>query len=133
MAAYVRAANDHDAARVAGCFVDDGTVHDEGATHRGAAQIAAWAEETGTRYGFTIEPRAVTGTDAGCRLTATVSGNFPGSPTTLTFVSHYAPTVSARRRSAHIPLAGPANRKRSPNWWLSCFLRSLHRSTGRNS
>lgn len=85
IAAYVRAANDQDAARIAGCFVPDGTVHDEGKLHRGSEEIAAWARETAARYQSTIAPVAIDGAAGHCKLTATVSGNFPGSPATLAF------------------------------------------------
>ncbi|WP_338763168.1 nuclear transport factor 2 family protein [Massilia sp. METH4] len=85
VAAYVAAANDGDAERVARCFIADATVRDEGTTRRGTAAIAAWAEEATSRYQATIVPAGLAGTDAGCRLTATVSGNFPGSPATLQF------------------------------------------------
>lgn len=85
VAAYIRAANDQDAAGVAACFVADGTVRDEGAIRRGGAEIAVWVRDTATRYQSTIEPLAVAGDDGRCELTAAVSGNFPGSPVTLRF------------------------------------------------
>ncbi|MBB3221213.1 nuclear transport factor 2 family protein [Pseudoduganella umbonata] len=85
VAAYVRAANDQDAARIAGCIVPDGTVRDEGKLHHGSEAIAAWARETATRYQSTIAPVAIDEAAGQCTLTATVSGNFPGSPATLAF------------------------------------------------
>ncbi|QBE65886.1 nuclear transport factor 2 family protein [Pseudoduganella lutea] len=85
VAAYVAAANEHDAARVAGCFVRNGTVYDEGRLRRGHAAIAAWASETATRYQSVIAPAGIAGQDGRHELTASVSGNFPGSPATLKF------------------------------------------------
>lgn len=88
VAAYVEAANDQDAARVAACFTREGTVHDEGTVRRGGADIAAWVRETSTRYQSHIAPASVTEANGRCQLTATVSGNFPGSPAVLQF--HFA-------------------------------------------
>ena len=85
IAAYVGAANNQDAERVAACFTPDGTVRDEGTSRRGAGDIAAWARGTATRYQSAIAPVAIEEADGRCRLTATVSGNFPGSPATLAF------------------------------------------------
>jgi ketosteroid isomerase-like protein len=99
IAAYVDAANARDAARVAACFLPDGTVHDEGALRRGTAEIAAWAHETAERYGATITPQGIVEADGGCRLKATVSGDFPGSPATLAFAFVL---VSDRIRSLEI-------------------------------
>jgi hypothetical protein len=85
IAAYVEAANAQDAARVAACFVPDGTVHDEGALLRGTAEIAEWTRETSSRYQAVIAPVGIVEVDGKSRLTATVSGDFPGSPATLAF------------------------------------------------
>lgn len=85
VSAYIEATNARDAAGVARCFLPDGTVRDEGEAHRGSADIAAWAHETGQRYQATMTPRRVTGTGGQWLVEATVEGNFPGSPATLRF------------------------------------------------
>ena len=85
VAAYVEAANAQDAARVAACFSTDASVHDEGTTRRGTAEIRAWAQDTAQRYAFNIEPVSIVAVDGEHRLTATVRGNFPGSPAVLHF------------------------------------------------
>jgi hypothetical protein len=82
---YVEAANAEDAQGVAACFQADGTVHDDGGIWRGRAAIAEWTREASTRYHATIEPRDLTEADDKCRLQASVSGNFPGSPVVLAF------------------------------------------------
>lgn len=85
IAAYVEAANIQDAARVAACFTPAGTVRDEGSVRRGREEIAAWAADTAQRYGSLIAPRSIGVTDGRHTLRAEVTGNFPGSPVTLSF------------------------------------------------
>lgn len=85
VAQYVEAANAKDAQGVAAVFLPDATVHDEGRLRRGRDEIAAWADETGHKYGMTIAPHSIEGTDGRRTMHAEVSGNFPGSPTTLAF------------------------------------------------
>jgi hypothetical protein len=85
IAAYVEAANAQDAARVAACLAPDATVHDEGEILRGTAVIEEWARETADRYRAVIAPVGIVEADGKSRLTATVSGDFPGSPATLAF------------------------------------------------
>ena len=64
-------------------FAPDATVRDEGQTHQGLDQIAAWLERVETSY----HPRyAVRNAEAkGDRdvVTFEVSGTFPGSPAVL--------------------------------------------------
>ena len=82
---YVEASNAQDAQRVASCFLPDGTVHDEGALHRGRAEIAAWAQDAATRYDAVMEPLGVATEGGRHTLRAKVRGNFPGSPAVLAF------------------------------------------------
>lgn len=85
VAAYVGATNAHDAAGIARCFAPDGTVRDEGHTHSGHADIAAWAEQVAARYAATMAPDSGAEADGQYLLRAQVSGNFPGSPVLLAF------------------------------------------------
>ncbi|MBY8848787.1 nuclear transport factor 2 family protein [Saccharothrix longispora] len=58
-------------------FAPDAEVHDEGRSHRGPAAIRAWrAEVPLVRYEVTGAER----TAEGLVVTATISGDFPGSP-----------------------------------------------------
>ena len=82
---YVAAQNAHDPEAVAACFAPEGTVHDEHRDHVGHAAIRAWVEETSRRYGVTMEPLDLETMNDVQVLAAQVSGNFPGSPATLTF------------------------------------------------
>jgi hypothetical protein len=58
-------------------FAPDAVVHDEGREHRGLDAVRAWRSEVPlVRY-------AITGAEAaadGLVVTATISGDFPGSP-----------------------------------------------------
>lgn len=85
IAAYIDAANRQDGAAAARCFTPDATVRDEGTTRHGAAQIAAWVDETSAQYQPIIAPVGIERTGSGCVVTASVSGTFPGSPATLRF------------------------------------------------
>ncbi|MFR9776582.1 nuclear transport factor 2 family protein [Micromonospora sp. MS34] len=58
-------------------FADDAVVEDEGRTHRGIAEIREWRRETPL---VSYEITDVEETPAGTVVTATISGDFPGSP-----------------------------------------------------
>ncbi|MEW2385182.1 nuclear transport factor 2 family protein [Micromonospora sp. NPDC047707] len=58
-------------------FADDAVVEDEGRTHIGVNAIRAWRAEVPL---VTYEITDVEQTPAGAVVTATVSGDFPGSP-----------------------------------------------------
>lgn len=85
IAAYIEASNNQDPAGVARCFVADAIVDDDGTVKRGNAEIAAWAQHSVERYRATIDPRSIVDIDGLRVLHASVSGNFPGSPTMLEF------------------------------------------------
>jgi hypothetical protein len=75
----------HDTDALATCFAVNATVRDEGRTFEGLAAITAWRTETTKRYRYTVEPFEAVQRDGQTVATARVSGNFPGSPVTLTF------------------------------------------------
>jgi SnoaL-like domain len=75
-----------EAEALATCFAADATVHDEGRTHEGLAAITAWKIEARRTYQYTVEPLEAPQRDGQTVVTASVSGNFPGSPVTLTFI-----------------------------------------------
>lgn len=58
-------------------FADDAVVEDEGREHRGIEVIRAWRRETPL---VSYEITDVRDTPEGTVVTATVSGDFPGSP-----------------------------------------------------
>jgi hypothetical protein len=85
IAAFVKAKNDRDVNAVIACFVSDAVVHDEGRKMRGVAAIKEWSDNTDRKYQFIIDPSDIVEGDKETILTATLTGNFPGSPVSLDF------------------------------------------------
>ncbi len=83
---YIDSVNsDRTDAQAAG-FSNTATVQDEGRTYEGTSAISAWMAETKQKYGHTIRPLDVTEREGRTIVTATLTGNFPGSPVQLQFV-----------------------------------------------
>lgn len=70
---------------LARCFTSDARVFDEGRTIQGIDAIKAWKTQSRSRYRYRVEPLAVATEGATARLTARVSGSFPGSPVELAY------------------------------------------------
>jgi hypothetical protein len=85
IAAYFQAANSHDSDGAALCFASNGIVHDEGERHEGHAAIKAWKEKVSEKYNVIMVPSAIEPEGSGYKVTAKVSGNFPGSPLNMAF------------------------------------------------
>jgi hypothetical protein len=85
IAAYIAAANAHDAEACAACFATDAVVRDEGRERRGTAEIRAWKAEVSARYRPVVEVLEVAGSDGRTVVTGRVAGDFPGSPIELRF------------------------------------------------
>lgn len=79
---FITATNAHDANALSAVFRDGATVHDDGKTWAGAAEIREWIQ------GHLIDPRIVlTPTSfADDRLVAAGDGDFPGGPLSFSFV-----------------------------------------------
>lgn len=77
------AADRLDAAAVAACFTDDAIVKDEGRTHSGKAQIAAWKTGTATKYSYTSTPVAIDERGDETIVTCHLAGDFPGGEVDL--------------------------------------------------
>src|SRR6267154_1946336 len=82
---YVKLENSGDTEALSECFAPEAAVHDEGQIYRGVASITKWKAEAKKKYNHTITPLEVTSRDGKAILKAKLSGNFPGSPVTLTF------------------------------------------------
>jgi hypothetical protein len=65
------------------CFADDALVHDEGRDHRGIDAIKAWKKAADAKYTYVLEPLSASVTEAGVKVRARLTGNFPGSPVEL--------------------------------------------------
>lgn len=90
VAGYFDAANAARAAQASLHFALDATVADEGRTHTGTAEIAAWIADVTEKYACIATPTAIRGDGARTIVTATVAGNFPGSPIELDYVFRIA-------------------------------------------
>ena len=82
---YFAAANTDDAGRIAACFTEDATVHDEKHDFVGRAAIRQWAADARSKYSFQSEPFQTEGDADRPVITAHVTGDFPGSPVDLTY------------------------------------------------
>ena len=82
---YFDAEQRNDADPLAAAFTDDAVVRDEGAEHVGPAAIRAWWQAAKAKYRHVAEPLEATQTDGRTIVRARVTGEFPGSPATLTF------------------------------------------------
>jgi hypothetical protein len=82
---YFAATNRHDVDGMIAAFADDAVVKDEGHEHRGVSAIRGWMNETIRKYNFRAEPTSAVPSNNETAVTVTVSGNFPGSPITLTY------------------------------------------------
>lgn len=66
-------------------FASDAIVVDEGHRHLGHAAIDAWWRDATAKYQAVAEPLEVNTKDDAHEVRAKVTGQFPGSPITLTF------------------------------------------------
>lgn len=83
--AYLDADGRGDAEALIQAFAPDATVRDEGHTHAGHAAIGTWWRAAKARYRHVIAPLGMAEKDGVAEIRAEVTGDFPGSPVTLTF------------------------------------------------
>ena len=83
--AYFDADSSNDGAALIRAFAPDAVVNDEGQSHAGHHAIEAWWREVKAKYQHVIVPLEVVEKDDVTRVRARLSGQFPGSPVTLTF------------------------------------------------
>ena len=82
---YLAADESNDGEALIRAFAPDAAVKDEGQSHVGRHAIDAWWREVKTKYQHVIEPLEVAEKDDVTRVRTRVTGNFPGSPATLSF------------------------------------------------
>jgi hypothetical protein len=83
---YFDAGKSNDGEALIDAFVPDAVVKDEGHSHAGRQGIDAWWHDVKARYRHVIEPLDVAEEkDHVVRVRTKVTGQFPGSPVTLTF------------------------------------------------
>ena len=86
---YFDADRKNDCEARAGCFAPDATVHDEGRSHAGHYAIGSGGKTRRPSIG--IPPSRFEATEQdGAKVRARVTGEFPGSPATLTFAFRLA-------------------------------------------
>lgn len=71
--------------RLVAAFAPDATVLDEGHTYGGRDAIGAWWSQTKARYQTTLQPLEASQVGGATLVRALVTGDFAGSPATLTF------------------------------------------------
>jgi hypothetical protein len=81
----IRAYFDADSATPLDAFAPDAVVTDEGHRHVGHAAIDEWWRDAQAKYQAVAEPLEVKAKDDVYEVRARVTGQFPGSPITLTF------------------------------------------------
>ena len=80
---YFSISNGADDTHLGDCFTQDACVLDEGETHCGRTAIQAWLRATRANIEYSVEPVSVSHQGNTIVVTATVTGNFPGSPVQL--------------------------------------------------
>ena len=86
VAAYFAAEEAKDAEKLSLCFIEDGTVHDEGRDHRGRGAIRQWKQEADTKYQYVLLPLEAQTNGNEVKVRARLTGNFSGSPLELTHI-----------------------------------------------
>jgi hypothetical protein len=81
----IRAYFDADGVTPLDAFTPDAVVADEGHRHLGHAAIDTWWRDVAAKYHAVAEPLEVNTKDDAHEVRAKVTGQFPGSPITLTF------------------------------------------------
>jgi hypothetical protein len=67
----------------AGCFTEDGTVHDEGRDYRGRNSIRQWKQEVDTKYRYVLQTVSAQTQGDKVNVRVRLTGEFPGSPVEL--------------------------------------------------
>lgn len=81
----VTAQNNFDSVAYANCFSQTAVVFDEGKTHNGRKEIEHWIADANERYKATMKTLTFKETEAESILKAEVSGDFDGSPITMSY------------------------------------------------
>jgi hypothetical protein len=85
IATYFAADKARDTERLALCFATDAHVHDESQDYHGIEAIQRWQQEAQAQYQAVSEPLEATINEQTAKVSARVTGNFPGSPIVLTY------------------------------------------------
>jgi hypothetical protein len=83
--ALIKANNEHNSDAYIACFTDNAVVQDEGKDIQGTNAIKEWNEWSSKEYHANLEALRLVNKNEDMVLTATVSGNFEGSPVNLDY------------------------------------------------
>ena len=83
--AYFAADGRSDGDALVRAFAPDAVVRDEGRSHAGRQAIDAWWRDVKARYQHVLEPFDMAREDDVTKVRTRVTGQFAGSPVTLTF------------------------------------------------
>jgi len=83
--AYFDADRRSDGEALIRAFAPDAVVKDEGQTYVGRQIIAKWWRETKEKYQTVVEPLEIRDEDDVTKVSAKVTGQFPGSPALINF------------------------------------------------
>ena len=83
--AYFEADQHHDVEAFIGAFAPDAVVIDEGRTYTGRQAIDAWWRRAKAQFEYVVEPIEIDEKGGVTEVRGKVTGQFPGSPATLTF------------------------------------------------
>ena len=85
IARFVETSNVRDVNGFVSCFAAHAVVEDDGGTHRGLDQVRAWKQKTQDANSYSIDPVRLETRNGDTILTATLTGDFPGSPVDLDY------------------------------------------------
>lgn len=85
VAAYFAADTAGDVDALLQSFADGAVVRDEGTSHAGPEEIRAWWRAAKAKYCHGTEPLSASVDDGALIVSGRVTGDFPGSPATLSY------------------------------------------------
>ena len=85
IARFVETSNVRDVDGFVSCFAADALVEDDGGTYRGLDEVQAWKQRTQDTNRYRIDPVRLETRNGDTILTATLTGDFPGSPIDLDY------------------------------------------------
>jgi ketosteroid isomerase-like protein len=83
VAEYLAAEEAKDADALSRCFIEDGTVHDEGQAYHGRDSIRQWKQAVDAKYRYILQTVNVQTLGDLVTVCARLTGMFPGSPVEL--------------------------------------------------
>ena len=90
VAAYFAAEEAKDAEKLSFCFIEDGTVRDEGRDYRGREAIRQWKQEADEKYRYVVLPLSTQTNGNEVAVRARLTGDFAGSPVELNHIFRLA-------------------------------------------